>query len=416
MDLINTGRFVRASYFTLILALAVATVEAGGELPALPSSLPKVDRHPVPASWTRAGLSALPHFDVAHTRQESWQVDLRHRDLSDLDLRDRLDDLFFASFDDGTRWPSRALLPERFDPARMMELGKDPGLGLRKLHGQGVTGRGVGIAIIDQTLFVDHKEYVDQLRLYEEADDITGGWLRSDMHGAAVASIAVGKTVGVAPGADLYFIATSLGGDGKDFSALARCVRRILTVNAELPKERKIRVIAMAIGWDHRAAGYKEITAATREAKAKGLLVVCSSMEKIHGLQFHGLGRAPLADPNRFGSFEPGLFWAKDRATAPWRPDRLLVPMDSRATASPHSPTQYAFYRQGGWSWAIPYIAGLYALAAQVDPGITPERFWERAMATGDSVRRKVSGAEVDFGPIVNPRRLIEALRLGNDP
>lgn len=415
MDVIKTGWFVRASYGTLVLALTVAATEAAGGLPALPSWLPRVDRHPIPASWTRGGYSVLPHFDAASARQRPWQVDLRHANVSGLNLRDRMADLLFASFDDGTMWPSRALLPERFDPARMMELGKDPGLGVRKLHGQGVTGRGVGIAIIDQTLFVDHKEYVDQLRLYEEADDITGGWLRSDMHGAAVASIAVGKTVGVAPGADLYYIATSRGGDGKDFSALARCVRRILAVNVELPKERRIRVIAMAIGWDHRAEGYEEITAATREAKAKGLLVVCSSIEQIHGLRFHGLGRAPLADPNRSSSFEPGLFWANDRAAARWRPDRLLVPMDSRATASPHSPTQYAFYRQGGWSWAIPYIAGLYALAAQVDPGITPERFWERAMATGDSVRRKVSGAEIEFGPIVNPLRLIEALRLGND-
>lgn len=39
------------------------------------------------------------------------------------------------------------------------------------------TGRGVGIAIIDLTLLVDHQEYSGQLRLYEETDDIVGGWL-----------------------------------------------------------------------------------------------------------------------------------------------------------------------------------------------------------------------------------------------
>jgi hypothetical protein len=43
-------------------------------------------------------------------------------------------------------------MPQDFDWERIMELGKNPGLGIRKLHTQGITGRGIGIAIIDQTL------------------------------------------------------------------------------------------------------------------------------------------------------------------------------------------------------------------------------------------------------------------------
>lgn len=385
--------------------------EPSDRLPSLPSWLPKIIRHPVPATWTRGQPSALPKFDIASARQDPWQLDLRHADVSKLDLRGRMDDLLFASFDDGTRWPPGFLLPEKFDPGQIMGLGKNPGLSVRELHRQGVTGRGVGIAVIDQALFVDHQEYVHQLRLYEETDDITGGWLHADMHGAAVASIAVGKTVGVAPEADLYYIATSRGGDGKDFSALAKCVRRVLAVNAELPRQRRIRVIAMAIGWDRGSKGYDEIAAATREAKAKGLLVVCSSIEEVHGFRFHGLGRPPLADPDRSSSYEPGTWWSHGLHPNRWSSDRLLIPMDSRTTASPHSPTQYAFYRQGGWSWSIPYIAGLYALAAHVDPEITPERFWERAMATGDSVRLRVRDGDLEFGPIVDPLRLVESLR-----
>jgi hypothetical protein len=50
--------------------------------------------------------------------------------------------------------------------------------------------------------------------------------------------------------------------------------------------------------------------------------------------------------------------------------------MDSRTTASPGATDQYVFYGIGGMSWAVPYIAGVYALAVQVDPAITPERFW----------------------------------------
>jgi hypothetical protein len=85
------------------------------------------------------------------------------------------------------------------------EQAKNPGLGVRRLHEKGITGRGVRVAILDQPLLVDHQEYVERVRLYEEID--LQGRTEPAMHGAAVASIAVGKTVGVAPEAELYYIA-----------------------------------------------------------------------------------------------------------------------------------------------------------------------------------------------------------------
>lgn len=50
----------------------------------------------------------------------------------------------------------------------LMESGKNPGLGIRKLHKEGITGKGIGIAIIDQALLIDHVEYKEQLKMYEE--------------------------------------------------------------------------------------------------------------------------------------------------------------------------------------------------------------------------------------------------------
>jgi hypothetical protein len=161
-----------------------------------------------------------------------------------------------------------------------------------------------------------------------------------------------------------------------DFACLAQSVRRILEVNRQLPEGRKIRVLSMSIGWGPESKGYTEITAAVQEAKAAGLLVICSSVEDVHGFKFHALGRSPLADPDKFESYEPGLFWAKQFYAGSEFSDRLLVPMDSRTTASPGGVDEYVFYREGGWSWSIPYIAGVYALAAQVKPAITPDEFW----------------------------------------
>ncbi len=88
----------------------------------------------------------------------------------------------------------------------------------------------------------------------------------------------------------------------------------------------------------------------------------------------------------------------------------LLVPMDSRAAASPGGGEEYVFYREGGWSWSVPYIAGLYALAVQVDREITPHEFWKQALRTGNLLELERNGSSVSVGKIVNPVRLMAAL------
>ena len=231
----------------------------------------EIVRKPTVANFGRGQLAALPSFDPKSPQH--WQVDLRGCDLSKLDLSNRLADLVHADFDSRTRWPAR--LPEGFDRERIITLGTDPGLGIRKLHARGLTGKGISLGIIDQTLLVDHVEYRDQLRLYEE---IHSPDAPAQMHGPAVASIAVGKTVGVAPAADLYYIAETHGTIGPDrqfdwdFTWLAQSIHRLLDVNASLPKEKKIRVISISVGWSQPQKGYREAMAAVDRANSNGVL------------------------------------------------------------------------------------------------------------------------------------------------
>lgn len=71
---------------------------------------------------------------------------------------------------------------------------------MRQLHQKGITGQGISIAIVDQTLLVDHVEYRDRVLYYDDF----GTGKSSSMYGPTVASIAVGKTTGVAPAANLF--------------------------------------------------------------------------------------------------------------------------------------------------------------------------------------------------------------------
>jgi len=374
-------------------------------------------RHPPAADYSQihgGKLDSLPAYDS--NSQNPWQLDLRSTDISSLDLTNRATDLSYATFDSKTRWTQK--LPPEFNPDRLMELGKNPGLGVRKLHQRGITGKGIGIAIIDQDLLVDHAEYKERIRLYEEIHCVDGD---AAMHGPAVASIAVGKTVGVAPAANLYYIAETHGVFREndfdwDFTHLARSIDRILEINHSLPKKGKIRVISISVGWGPKQKGYAEVTASVEKAKSEGIFVVSSSLSACYDNRFffHGLGREPQADPESFRSYGPGLFWAKRffqaAILAQEQKEMLLVPMDSRCTASPTGVTDYVFYRQGGWSWSIPYIAGLYALACQVRSQTTPEEFWKAALATGDSVEIPGNNQTYTLKTIVNPGRLIDAL------
>jgi hypothetical protein len=373
---------------------------------------PKIDRHPPP--WplaSRGPLAAMPTYDPAATNP--GQIDLRGFDLSALDLRGSQAELEQADFDDRTVWPPAERMPADFNGRVIMELGKNPGLRIRSLHEQGITGRGVGIAIIDQPLLVDHQEYTGRLRLYEEINiwpnEVAG------MHGAGVASIAAGQTVGVAPDADLYYIGStnsdedaSGGTSTRNWTYYAQAVRRILAVNAGLPASQRIRVLAMQVRWYSGQKGYDEIMAAVKDAGVAGIFVVSSSLEETSGLKFHGLGRDPLADPDTFESYQRPT-WSPAPTAAGYdlslyvATDRLLVPMDARAIASPNGNDEYVFYRRGGWSWAIPYIAGVYALACQVDPTMTPERFWALAMQTGRTIQVTDEGQSYILGPILDP-------------
>lgn len=292
-----------------------------------------------------------------------------------------------------------------------MELGKDPGLQIRKLHSQGISGKNIGLAIIDQTLLVDHVEYKDQLRLYEE---IHNNGKEASMHGPAVASIAVGKSVGVAPESDLYYIAETHGiyKNGSfnwDLSYLAKSIDRICYINSLLPQEKKIRVVSISLGVNSNFHNSKKAIQSIKKAAEQNIYVVfCDSDD------FMGMYRNPLSDPNNFNSYEPGLFWSSnyfDQSLRSRFKNTVMVPMDSRCVASPTGTSDYVFYYEGGLSWSVPYVAGVYALACQVYPKINPTIFWDLARKTGRKININKNGKSTEFGIIINPAILIDELK-----
>lgn len=343
-------------------------------------------------------------------KQEIYGYDMRSCDVSMVDFS-KIDDLSDITFNSDTKWPE--VLPEGFDPEYILEYNKNPGLGIRALHERGIKGTNIGIAIIDQGLLLNHEQYKDNLMYYEKIHCVDK---QAQMHGPAVASIATGKTIGVAPEAKLYYIASTFGHFGNnsyEFDAviMADCILRVLEINKNLSEEEKIRVISISKGYSKEDKGYQELTEAIDKANEENIFVITTSTEEYYDFKLFGMSRDYLNDPDDIQSYTPAAWIADGFYANPKQfSDLIQVPMGSRTCASCTGIDNYDFSRQGGLSWAVPWCAGFYALCCQVDPEMTPEKFIDVVKSTAITTTIQHDNKSYEFGEIINPASVIEAL------
>lgn len=373
--------------------------------------------------------------------------DVRNYDISKLDISAQ--DLLKMTIDKTTILSDeqRKIISETF------EKDKDPGLGIRNLHSQGITGKGLKIAIVDQGLG-KHKEYSDRVINYEEVgNESNPNWNNSaSMHAAAVTSIAAGKEVGVVPEADIVFISAinysanssevdnekkylkeqinnpSISERQKIFykEALDRveadggavinknfadAINKILDKNKDLPENEKIPVISISWGFNREASDYKLVQDAIDRAKNENVFVISTALDEHYGMDFNGANRDPEGNFDSSESYHAGAFWEQysETASKEVKDKRILVPMDQRTVADYTDNVSFRHEGdEGGMSWATPWLAGVYVLAKQVKPSVTPEEFFSTAIKTSDDCKNR-NGAYV--GRIINPEKLIAELK-----
>lgn len=312
---------------------------------------------------------------------------LQNISLVKLDLTREKEFLESMSFDSLTEWPEPDRLPSGFDPAGLLESSKNPGLGIRALHQQGIDGTGVGIAIIDQPLLLGHEEYTSSLVHYDAS-----GFLKfpPQMHGSPVASIAVGKNIGVAPGAALAYYAVPMW--ERDNNIYIRALEKILRLNQKLPADEKIRAVSISTGMFSHYPHFKEWKEMLQKAEDSGILVItCDPSRVKYGI----LSLTPGEDPDQSSSYRPGYYSGKE--------DALRVPGSNRALASHRGINVYTFDRMGGMSWGAPYISGLAVLGFQVAPNARPADILKLMLATAETTAA---------GLVVNPKGFIKAVKL----
>ena len=384
-------------------------------------------------------------------------------DASEIDLSNAGDMLPCIHFNSKTKFPSTDKMPDGFNPQQVLENGKAPGLNIADLHTMGITGKGITVAIIDQPLNTEHIEIRDNIIHYESA-----GYpehKEAQFHGTAVSSLLAGKTCGVAPDAKIvYFAANNIKKtrtlankefqkilrqyfpkninfeetikdilDGRhqideefrhkinkiiatlppdikeqalsvkteiDFTHRANALRKILLMNARLPQDKKIS--AVSISWGMLGTD-PESTKLIKQLIESGVMVLTVDSHRFYGDKgnFITTDRKMNSNPDDIQSYEVG-YWKVDKDNLH---DFLLVPAGGRTIAGYLYYDDYIYCGAGGMSWATPYLVGVYALAKQIAPNLTPHRFFEIAQQTA------VSNGKTGDNKIIQPQKIIQHLQ-----
>lgn len=353
--------------------------------PAIPptTELPPPTLAQVPTIIIPDGVPIEPYQDVRGLNFSAYNVDLD---------RSLIETLWFNGT---TKWPGQS-----GDVAQdILELGKNPGLGIRAIHAQGITGEGVNVAIIDQNMVVDHPEFQGKIVEYFDVGTDMPSTLGS-MHGPAVTSLLVGENIGTAPDANVYYVAApSWKADAQYF---ADALNWIIDENEKLPDDQKIRVVSVSAAPSGPGSPFTVNNAAWdiayERAIEAGILVLDCTED-------HGIA-APchydLDDPENVAKCIPG--WPGIE-TQPM-PDRIYIPTSLRTSAEEYDQGNYSYQYtgRGGLSWAIPYLSGVLALGWQVRPDLTGEQLLEILYG---------SAYVTDGGlKIINPGAFIDMVRL----
>ncbi|UCE46755.1 MAG: hypothetical protein JSW47_14215, partial [Phycisphaerales bacterium] len=334
--------------------------------------------------------------------------DVSGKDMRASDLRYSEDILDTLEFNQETQWPPQERLPEGFDPEVLLKEGMNPGLGVRGLHAQGITGEGVHVGLIDQPLLLDHPEYDGKIVSYHS----DCGPHKSSMHGPAMASQLVGEQCGTAPGAKLHVVAVPSW--KADAGYYARALDRLVAYNQNAPQKEKIRVVSVSCQPSGEGSVFKNQALwdeAVKRAQAQGILVLDCTWH-------HGFISLCWLDPQNRESVEactPGFRLGEVEVDE----GHIHVPSAPRTAAEADEDRSFGYAYDGGgrrsrrpkakngYSDTIPYAAGILALGWQIRPDLIPEQIKTLLF---ESAHVDESGAR-----IIHPAAFIDLVRSQSD-
>jgi len=312
------------------------------------------------------GISSSAVVKFADLRKFTDNIPGAGVDISKLDLRaqpDVAEVLPFVQFNLNTNWPSKERMPVGFDPLKILDAAKNPGLGVRALHAQGVTGKGISIGVMDLPILRMNSEYKDRISQYKTFGE---SGVKSAANSVALISSLVGKTLGVAPEADVYYAAVAT--DKLDVLYYSEAMDWFIALNKTLPKEKRIRLVMVPVAPDNVGEGQYDTPFTTntdlwapalKKAEAAGIIVFDLTNRRQIGSCW-----LPLNKRDDFKSVQTGY---------PEQPDvdvsqnHVLMPTSPKTVVEEYieGQTGYRYLPRTGAPFIVSYATGLAALGLQ---------------------------------------------------
>lgn len=264
-----------------------------------------------------------------------------------------------------------------------------------------LTGKGRVIAIIDHPLYLEHPGYKANLLSYERVG-VTKPV--TDSHGASVVSIAAGE-IGIAKDAQIVYRAFA---PWERERYLANVVAAFESLRNYVVRGGAVDVISASFGWMDTTPGAKEANAMIGWFEDRNIPVF--STANARRMIYYG--------PNGLDE------WVRRSALEANAMDQCLqslaLPITNRGLACfcPEQIKQLGsnYYREtateGGASWAMPFLAGLFADAREAIPTLTKETFWNLL----DGSAKTVSFPREDLRVIDTTKFVARVLREKNRP
>ena len=255
-------------------------------------------------------------------------------------------------FNSYTKWPK--YLPAGFSPQLMLK--KRPlGYGFNEVHQQGFTGKGVLVAVIDHPSNINHIEISKQVK---EVIVLEEKYNCSHFHGLAVISHLCGKSIGIAPEAEVIFYAGQpLGGKTKEerydrFNHYA--IMCLKDIKKQIIMGKSIRIVNLSNSW--LTQGNSQLKAEAKlirdELESMGCVVIDSPRFFENFCYLNCIGGE---DIQNIDNYQQPAFFQNDEMKS------INFVSGGTFCASYLSKRGYEYNPVGSASYSIPQLCGLYA-------------------------------------------------------
>ena len=221
---------------------------------------------------------------------------------------------------------------------------------IKKLHNNGITGEGVNVAVIDYGFRVIHNELKDSIVSYTSFGEV-----ESHFHGTVVSSKIVGKNLGVAPSAKLYFY------EARSANQVEETIKSLEDIYEKNQNGANIRVVNISSSMHRESNKFDEIVS---KLQTQGCYVIDS---EFFGDKFTCINKDIITGDYYYSAWqEENIDYYKSKIAIVSGGD--FIPLN-------YTEDGYLYCGESSYSWCIPVFSGLFILGLQVNPNLTLEEF-----------------------------------------